>query len=484
MKLFPSSTVIFSIGPFSLTWYAAFILTGVILAYHLTQKTMKKWGYSASVMEDFVVPMMFCGIIGARIYYVIFEWDYYSLHPEEIVKTWHGGLAVHGGIIAGSIFAYVYFKKKRISFLRIMDAILPNVMLAQACGRWGNFINQEAYGSQVSKSFMDIFPKFIRDGMYINGAYHHPTFLYESALNVIGFILIRFVYQKKFYKKQGDSGFMYLVWYGIIRFFIEGLRTDSLMIGPLRIAQCISLVFIVLGLLGILGVYHKIFHLYKKPVVLFDLDGTLQDSQQMVYETFKQVFKEELNHECSQEELNSFFGPTLEETFEKYFPEEKIPEVIDRYQVMNRSLHATMLKPIEHAHEMLEGLQKQGLHMGIVSNKRIEVVKMGLDICGFTKYFEVVLGKEDLLKPKPDASGLIQACEKMNVSRDNVIYVGDAPSDMQAAKNMAAYSIGYSPDPVRLQALIEVNPNRTIEDLLELVDICKEERTWNDTRIW
>lgn len=484
MKLFPSSTVIFSIGPFALTWYATFILTGVLIVYHLVQRTMKKWGYSQSVIEDYVIPMMFCAVIGARIYYVIFEWDFYSQHLEEIVMTWHGGLAVHGGIIAGAIYSYFYFKKKKISFLRMMDAILPNVMVAQALGRWGNFMNREAFGGEVSEAFINHFPKFIKDRMFIDGAYHHPTFLYESVLNLIGFGLIQFVFRKKLYKRQGDCGFMYLVWYGIIRFFIEGLRTDSLMLGPLRIAQCVSLVFILVGLLGVSGLYHKVFHLYSKPVVLFDLDGTLQDSQEMVYETFRQVFKEELDHDCTQEELNSFFGPTLEDTFEKYFPKERVPEVIDRYQVINRALHKTMLEPIEHANEMLEQLKEQGIKMGIVSNKRIEVVKMGLDICGFTPYFDVVLGKEDLPVPKPDASGLIKACERMNVSRDNVIYVGDAPGDIKAAKNMAAYSIGYSPVQDRREALEKEHPCRMIDDLMELVDVCKENCTWNDLSIW
>lgn len=484
MHFFPSSTVIISFGPFAITWYAAFILTGALIAYKFCQRTMTKWGYSESVMEDYAIPMLFCGVAGARIYYVIFQWGYYSKHLEEIVMTWHGGLAIHGGLIAGAIFSYFYFKKKKIHFLRAIDAIMPNVLIAQACGRWGNFMNREAFGGVVSEEFINHFPAFIKNRMFIDGAYHHPTFLYESVANIIGFLFITFIFRKKFHKKQGDNGFMYLLWYGIVRFFIEGLRTDSLMFGPLRVAQCISLLFVLAGVLGLTGVFHKVFHLYTKPVVLFDLDGTLQDSQAMIYETFKQVFKEELNHECTQEELNSFFGPTLEETFIKYFPEDKIPHVIDRYQEINRKLHYTMLSPIEHAHEMLTELKKQGIKMGIVSNKRNDVVRLGLEITKLDQYFDVVLGKESLPVPKPDPSGLIQACTELNESRDALIYVGDAPGDIKAAKNMAAYSIGYSPDENRKLDLVKENPNRIIDDLLELVDICKENRTWNDNTIW
>ena len=484
MNLFPTRQIFFTIGPFTITWYAIFILSGVLVAYQLSQRTMKKWNYSTSVLEDYVIPMMFCGIAGARIYYVIFQWEYYSKHLEEIVMTWHGGLAIHGGLIAGVLFSIYYFKKKKVSFIRMLDVIMPNVLIAQAFGRWGNFMNQEAYGGVVSKEFISHFPKFIQDGMYINGAYHHPTFLYESFLNVLGFLFITLIFRKKFLKKQGDAGFMYLVWYGIVRFFVESFRTDSLMLGPLKMAQCISIVFVLTGVLGLLGFFHKAFHLYPKPVVLFDLDGTLQDSQAMIYETFRQVFKEKLNYDCTDAELDSFFGPTLEVTFEKYFPKEEVESVINRYQQINRKLHTTMLKPVEHSKEMLEQLKKQGLKLGVVSNKRIDVVKLGLKVTKLDPYFDVVLGKEDLPVPKPDSSGLIKACYELDASRDNVIYIGDASGDIKAAKHMAAYSIAFSLDEKRKEDLKKENPNRMINDLMELVEICKEERAWNDTTIW
>ena len=484
MELFPNSKIFISIGPFSITWYAIFILTGVLVAYELSQKTMKKWSYSTSILEDYVIPMMFIGILGARVYYVIFQWEYYCQHTDEILKIWNGGLAIHGGLIAGLIFSYVYFKEKKVEFLRMFDVIMPNVLIAQAFGRWGNFMNQEAFGGQVSEAFINHFPSFIKNRMFIDGCYHHPTFLYESALNVLGFLFIVFIFRKFFYKKQGDCGFAYLCWYGLVRFFVEGFRTDSLMLGPLKMAQCVSIVFVLIGICGLLGVFHNVFKLYKKPVVLFDLDGTLQDSQAMIYESFRQVFKEKLNKDCTQEELNSFFGPTLEETFSQYFSEDQIDEVIERYQEINRSLHYKMLKPIKHSQKMLKGLKNQGLLLGIVSNKRIEVVKLGLKICKLEDYFDVVLGKEDLPKPKPDPSGLIEACRQLKVSRDNLIYVGDASGDIKAAKNMAAFSIGFSLDSNRVEDLKKENACLIIDDLDELIDICKEKRTWNDSTIW
>ncbi|MGM9947824.1 prolipoprotein diacylglyceryl transferase [Floccifex sp.] len=480
MKIFVSDEIFLSFGPFNITYYALFIITGVIVAYELSQATMKKWKYSTSVLEDYVVPMMFCGIIGARLYYVLFQWDYYSKFPEEIIKIWHGGLAIHGGLIAGVLFSLYYFKKKKVSIYRMMDCILPNVLIAQAFGRWGNFMNQEAFGSAVSESFINHFPSFIKNRMYINGQYHHPTFLYESVANVIGFFLIRWI-RKKGLKKQGDAGFLYLIWYGMVRFFIEGLRTDSLMLGPLRIAQVVSLLFVVAGILGILGVGYK----YAKPVILFDLDGTLQDSQKMIYETFIQVFKERKPEiELTQEELNAFFGPTLEVSFGKYFEENEIEDVIQRYQEINKELHYTMLKEIDHATEVLKTLKEEGYTLGIVSNKRISAVQLGVQINHFEPYFDVILGKEDLPIPKPSGTGLIEACSRLNVSRDNVIYVGDAKSDILCAKDVAMTSIGFSLDENRREQMKEANPDYLISDLRDCISICKEKRTWNDTSIW
>ena len=152
MELFPNSRVILSLGGLHITWYAVLILTGVVIAYLLAQKSMKKWGYSSSVLEDYVIPMMVLSILGARLYYVIFEWEFYAAHPDQIIAIWNGGLAIYGGLIVGVLYSIWYFRKNRISVLRMFDCIMPGVMVAQAFGRWGNFMNQEAFGKIVSES--------------------------------------------------------------------------------------------------------------------------------------------------------------------------------------------------------------------------------------------------------------------------------------------------------------------------------------------
>ncbi|MCF0106387.1 MAG: prolipoprotein diacylglyceryl transferase [Holdemanella sp.] len=480
MELFPEPGIFIQIGPIAIAWYSLCILIGILCGYFKAQKTMKKWSYSESVIDELALPLVFFGVIGARIYYVLFNWDYYSVHFGEIFKIWNGGLAIHGGILVSIPICYLYFKRKKISFLRMMDVLFPSLLLAQGIGRWGNFFNQEAYGPIVSENFFNGFPAFIKNGMFIDGAYRMPTFLWESACDLVGFIFILYVFRRWFYRKHGDCGFFYLFYYGITRMVIEGLRTDSLMAGNLKVAQIVSICFIIIGLIGYFGI-----HIYKKPVILFDLDGTIQDSQHLVFETFRRVFKERLpEYDLKDEELYTFFGPTLEDTFKRYFPEDEVESVIETYQKINLAIHDEMLEPMPHAKEMLEELKEQGFLMAIVSNKRIGVVLKGLNHLNLNPYFDAVLGKEDLPRPKPYPDGLIAACNRLNVGRDNCIYVGDNKADVIAAKNMAAYSIGYSNDEVQLDNLRKQKPCRVIEDLYELVDICKEERSWSDNSIW
>lgn len=264
MRLFPSFNTFIEIGPLSIQWYALCILTGAAIAYFIGQYNFKKLRYSKEILSDYVFGLLFVGIIGARIWYVIFMWnELYASNPMEIFMISHGGLAIQGGIFTGLLYSYFFFKKRDIPFLIAGDAIMPGVLIAQACGRWGNFFNQEAYGSAVSLNFLKSLhlPQFIIDKMYIHGTYYQPTFFYESIGCILGFLIIFFVI-RKFQKKQGIQFFSYFIWYGIFRFFIEGLRTDSLYVMGLRTAQLVSIVFVIVGIAGY--IYCK---KYGKPAI-------------------------------------------------------------------------------------------------------------------------------------------------------------------------------------------------------------------------
>lgn len=242
--------VALKLGNLTVTWYAIFILSGIIVAYILINKESKKYDISSSFVSNLIFWCVIFGIIGARIYYVLFNLDYYMQDPIEIIKIWNGGLAIHGGIIAGIITLVVYCKKYKINILKMTDIACVGVIIAQAIGRWGNFFNGEAHGGIVSRTFLENLhlPNFIIEGMHIGKYYYAPTYLYESVLNVIGFILLIII--RKFKKiKLGNITALYLIWYGIVRFIIESMRTDSLLLGNMKIAQLISIIMIIIGII-------------------------------------------------------------------------------------------------------------------------------------------------------------------------------------------------------------------------------------------
>jgi len=246
--------VLIDLGFLQITWYSLFILLGVMIASFLVLKEGKKFGLT----EDYVVNLMFWtvifGIIGARLFYVIFNWNYYSHNVVEIFKIWNGGLSIHGAIIFGLMVVLLYSKKYEFRFLKMTDITVVGLIIAQAIGRWGNFFNSEAHGWEVSRRFLEKLhlPEFIINGMNINGTYYHPTFLYESLWCLIGFIVLLLIRKFNKYLKTGQLTGIYLAWYGVGRFFIEILRTDSLMLGPLKFAQVISVIMVIAGILLII----------------------------------------------------------------------------------------------------------------------------------------------------------------------------------------------------------------------------------------
>ena len=247
--------IAFSILKFDITWYSICILVGVLLASIIFAIECKKY----EINMDFVVNLIFWtvifGIIGARTYYVIFNLSYYKDNVIEIFQIWKGGLAIHGAIITGLLFIIFYTKKYKIRTLKVTDMTVVGLIIAQAIGRWGNFFNQEAHGPETTIEALEslkIIPNYVIDGMNIAGKYYQPTFYYESLWCLLGFIVLLCV--RKFYEylKVGQLTGLYLIWYGIGRFFIESLRTDSLMLENLKVAQIVSVLMIVVGLILIL----------------------------------------------------------------------------------------------------------------------------------------------------------------------------------------------------------------------------------------
>ncbi len=240
--------VAISFGPFDIYWYAVFILTGIIIASILGVIEGERLGIDSNVTIDGILIIVALSIIGARLFYVIFELDKYDSF-KDVISIGNGGLAIVGGIITAFVSALVYANIKKINVFKVFDIMAPGFLIAQSIGRWGNFVNQEAHGPKTSKEFLDNvlgLPNFIVEQMHIGSYYYHPTFLYESVWNLIGFVIVIMLRRVRLLK-IGELFAVYMIWYGFGRFFIEYYRTDSLMLGSIKVNMLMGVAMMVFG---------------------------------------------------------------------------------------------------------------------------------------------------------------------------------------------------------------------------------------------
>lgn len=247
-----------SIGDVDIRWYSVLILVAAFMVLTLSQKEASRFKVKKEFMFNLLFWTLIAGIIGARLYYVVFNWDMFKANPMEILKVWNGGLAIHGGILAGLLAIIIYCKKYKVRIIRILDYIVVPLLLGQAIGRWGNFFNQEAFGAATTVAKLETLfvPDFVIKGMEIDGVVYTPTFFFESVACLFFFIILLFVRRSK-YIKVGTLTGAYLMIYGGIRFFIEMSRTDALMLGGFKVAQIVSVIMFVAGLLIIMFVSKK-----------------------------------------------------------------------------------------------------------------------------------------------------------------------------------------------------------------------------------
>ena len=294
---------------YSIKWYGVIIAFGLILAALFGGRIAYTWKMDLSKMVDVLIYGMFGGIICARAYYVAFEWDYYSVHPDEIFQIWRGGLAIYGGIIGGLIAAFITCKVEKLNFYNLLDCAGMSLLIGQGIGRWGNYANQEAFGvftngnygmmSDKVISYIEKNPELyglqgvenIPEYIEANNLFVHPTFFYEFAWCMLG-VLVLYIITRKFRKFSGQTFLCYGICYGIERAFVEGLRTDSLYIGntDLRVSQVLSIAIVVVCAV-ILVV--KLLSLRKKPVLIEGVDYFPADEKQVKKEKKNKPAKEE-----------------------------------------------------------------------------------------------------------------------------------------------------------------------------------------------
>jgi len=479
MKFFPDRFIFLQLGQVEIRWYAVCILTGALIAYFFLNRNMHKIGYPDGTADDLFIGSVLCGLLGARLWYVVFyDLKAYLADPITILQIWKGGGAIQGGLLGGTIFLIIYAHRRKLNVWRIMDNLAPYVLLAQALGRWGNFANQECYGFTVDESYYDGILHFIKDSMFIDGAYREPMFLYESVLCVVGFVLIM-IYKHHGEHRRGDMTFCYFLWYGAIRFWIESHRTDSLMIGSLKMAQVTSVIYIILALCGLFGLFRKWISGTDKPVVIFDLDGTLLDTTALIVASFQHVLdKFAPGRTLTDSEKSDVLGPTLEQSFTKMLPGQDVKALVAEYRDFNVKNHKRYVKPVAGVPELLAQLQTEGYTMAVASNKTRSICELGLKECGLQQYFKTVVGCDEIANPKPDKETLYKTFKALGVGSDKAVYVGDNASDVLCGRNMGVFTIAYDWNKDKTAELAASRPNRTVTDMGQIATILKEDHEW------
>ena len=480
---------------FGIRLYAICIMTGILLALLMGLKEGKKLGLSSDFIYTGVLIIVPLCIIGARLWFVINSWGDGWTFTEILGLDGGGlsGLAIHGGIIVAVISVIVYCKHHKVKVFRVFDILAPGLLIGQACGRWGNFFNKELYGPVVEnvELFETILPKFITENMFIDGALRHPAFLYESLLNTLGLVII-LIARRKFKKLEtGDILGFYITWYGVVRVFTELLRmkgdpNDPLRVGGVPVSLVLSIIFIVVGIAFIIAKrfikgrenYQEVLKNVEEnrfDTVIFDLDGTLLDTKPLIDRSFYFTFQHHRpGYEPTEEELQSFFGPTLYESFSRYSDDEaEIAEMIKTYRKFNIEGHTTEhVKTFDGAKSLIKTLKKKGYKLAIVSSKKKDVVELGLNLYDLTKYFDVIIGGDDVKNHKPHPEGILKAMDVLKPKR-NVLYVGDNPSDILAGQNanVRTCDVMYS---ALFEECEKLNPTYCTKDLLGILKILGE----------
>ncbi len=473
----------FKVGDFEVRWYAVFIITGIVFAYFFAKREFKRLNWSIDILFDGLLIFLPASIIGGRLWYIIFNWGQVN-SLIDVFAVWDGGLAIHGAVMVTFIGLIYFTRWKKINYWLLLDIVAIGFFFGQIMGRWGNFFNHELYGPAVaSNSFLNyIIPPFIKNQMMVGGTFHHPAFLYESLLNLVGLIFLLIIRKKKIFK-AGDMLAFYLSWYGVVRIFTESLRMvsgneeDPLKFLGMPVSIAISVAFIIAGILIIIlkRKYIKNLPYYATAdakLILFDLDGTLLDTKDAIYASFNKVFTEKMPHiALTDKDYVSFIGPTLEHSFSRFEKDpKKVEQYVELYRKNNRKLHEQGIKPFPHAKETILGLKDKGYLIGVVSSKKREFVELGLQQNELLGLMDVLVCSDDVSNHKPHPEALLKALTETDVLAANAVYVGDHESDIIAGHkaDMKTVAVSYS---VHYDKLLAQNPEYVIDDLSKLLQI-------------
>jgi phosphatidylglycerol:prolipoprotein diacylglycerol transferase len=251
MVLRSPGPIAFQVGPLTIRWYGLLMALAMGLGLWLAYREARRRGLDADSLLKTSELALLGALVGARLYYVLFNLDYYSQFPRKIVAVWEGGLAIHGGLLGGLLVGGGYAWARGLPLRRYLDVVAPSIILGQAIGRWGNFFNEEAFGTPTDLPWKLYISPAHRPIEYAQAEFFHPTFLYESLWDAVVFALLTWVFRTRVREAPGALFLVYLGLYSCGRFFTEALRTDALMLGPIRVAQLVSVLGMAAALVGV-----------------------------------------------------------------------------------------------------------------------------------------------------------------------------------------------------------------------------------------
>lgn len=448
MKFFPDGYTLFSIGNFGLTYYTLAFLAACVFGFMVGSKALIKHGYKQKVADEVFALALIGAIVGGRIGWVFENFHEYYLYAWYILRLTDTGFEVITALLSAGIALYFYCKSNHMSFFRTMDTISPILVACAIIVRFGRSFTQ-------------------------------PTVLYNVLFGVVALLFIWFVYRPyKIGHKRGDITAIVLLWLGVSRLISFVFKLDTLAVNCMPMA-------IMAEIGGIILYLRNRRYVAQKPTILFDLDGTIMDSEGMVIHCFMYLFEKygdpkDFTHEKQLE----VFGPPLHEEMKKLFPDRDPDVMVQEYRQYQNSLpeqHIVELLP--NTEIVLRELKKQGYTIGIVSSRLTESCEMWLKEFKIYDLFDLVLGRDQFISPKPAPDGLLKACELLNCGHDSCIYVGDNASDVEAAKRAGMYAVAYISNKEKLAKIREAGPNYVIMSLSELMPELESNHAWTYEKI-
>ena len=448
MKFFPDANTIFTIGNFGLTWYTLTFVIACIFCFMFGSKEFTKHGYKQKVADEVFTLALIGAVIGGRIGWVLENFHEYYLYAWYIFRLTDGGLEVITALLGAGVALYMYCRKNHMSFFRTMDTVSPILMAGAIIVRIGRCFSQ-------------------------------PAVCINVAVSSVIFILIWYVYRP--YKnghKRGDITAIVLLWLGVSRLSAHVFKIDDLA------ANCL-ITSIMAEVGGLILYVRNRKYIAQKPTILFDLDGTLMDSEGMVTHCFMYLFEKygdpkDFTHEKQLE----VFGPPLKDEMQKLFPDRDPEVMVKEYRLYQNSLpdqHIVELLP--NTEIVLRELKKRGYQLGIVSSRLTESCEMWLKEFKIYDLFDVVLGRDQFINAKPAPDGILKACEMLNKGHDSCIYVGDHFNDIEAARNAGVYAVAYVSNKERLPKIKAAGPNYLIMGLGDLIPELESDHAWTYEKI-